>query len=73
MRRQATKIASIFGQIEGIVALEMAAEKKITLIPQNRIPPTVLYNEAHVKAVCAVIFSPSAEREFDKRVALLKS
>ena len=72
MRRK-THIASIFGQIEGVVARAMAAEGKVTLISPEHIPPTALYNDAGLRASCALVFTPESEREFDARVARLRS
>ena len=72
MKRKTT-ISSIFGQIEGVVALAMAAEKKINLIPADQIPPTVLYNDAGTKAICAVVMTSENEREFNERVKNLRA
>jgi hypothetical protein len=73
MRRNKTKIVSIFGQIEGVVAHAMATEGKVHLISPNLIPPTALWDDAGQRASCALVFTPDAEREFDRRVAALRA
>jgi hypothetical protein len=70
MKRQ-TKICSIFGQIEGVVANAMAAEGRVKLISPDMIPPTARYNDKGERAHCALVFTPATEREFDRRVAEL--
>ena len=72
MRRK-TDIVSIFGQIEGVVAHAMAAEGKVTLISPEYIPPTVLFNEQGLRANCALVLTPDAESEFDRRVKALRA
>lgn len=72
MKRK-TRICSIFGQIEGVVAHAMAAEGKVWLISPKHIPPTALFDKHGNRACCALVFSPKAEREFDRRVSRLRA
>ncbi len=72
MKREKSHIASIFGQIEGVVAHAMAAEGKVKLISPEFIPPTALYNVAGDRAFCALVFTPTSEREFERRVRDLR-
>jgi len=65
-------IFSVFGQIEGVVADMMAAEG-VKKIEADMIPATFLFNDAGVKAHCALILTPAQEREFDRRVAELRA
>lgn len=68
-----TKICSIFGQIEGIVAHAMASEGKCKLISAEYIPPDELFNDEGERAFCALVFTPATEREFNRRVAVLRA
>jgi hypothetical protein len=68
-----TEIKTIYGQIEGVVAHEMATERKVNLIPLQHVPESHLINEHGLPAVCAVVFNPASEREFNKRVADLRA
>lgn len=72
MKRK-TEIKPIFGQINGVVAHQMALEGKVTMIPAHQIPPTVLFNDEGERASCALVFTPAAEREFDQRCAALRA
>lgn len=76
---QRVNMASIFGQIEEVVARKMAQEDKLRIIPVEQFPPIfagdgqdIRFNEAGVPAKFAVIWSRSAEAEFDRRVAALR-
>lgn len=73
MTKRKTEIWSIFGQIEGIVAGAMAAEKKVTLIPRGQIPASALYNDMRVKAQFAIVIPATYIAEFNRRVASLRS
>jgi hypothetical protein len=73
MKKRSSTISSIFGQIEGVVANAMAAEGKVHLISPDMIPATALYNDQGDRAHCALVFTPEAEREFDRRVAALRA
>lgn len=72
MRRK-SEIKSIFGQINGVVAHAMAAEGKVTLFSPDMIPASALYDEHGERASCALVFTPEAEREFDRRVRALRA
>lgn len=72
-RRAATRIVSIFGQIEGVVADAMAAEKLVTRINVEDIPPTARWDKAGTLAHCALVFTPETERAFDERVRKLRA
>ena len=72
MRRK-TNICSIFGQIESVVADLMTQEGKVTKIEPYMIPATARYNDRGEIAHCALVFSPEAEQEFDRRVAELRA
>lgn len=67
-----TNICSIFGQIESIVADAMVKEGLCTKIEQEMIPLSVLWNDRGEKAYCALVFTPEAERIFDRRVRELR-
>lgn len=71
-RNRATNICSIFGQIEGVVADAMVKEGTVSRIAPEMIPPTVRFNDKGECAHCALVFTPEAEREFDRRVAILR-
>lgn len=68
-----TEIKTIYGQIEGVVAHAMATEGKVNLIGVQYLPPGHHINDAGEPAVCALVFTPEAEREFDERVKLLRA
>ena len=73
MKRGGTKIISVFGQIEGVVADAMAEEGLVTRIEQRLIPPTVLFNDSGTMAHCALVLTEAQERMFDQRVAALRA
>lgn len=68
-----TQIVSIFGQIEGVVADAMAAEGICHRIAREDIPPTARYDEHGRIAHCALVLTPDAERQFDRRVRELRA
>lgn len=72
-KRVKTKIASIFGQIESVVADMMVTEGKCHKIPTDLIPATVRWDDSGRLAHCALVFTPKTEREFDERVAALRA
>lgn len=73
MNKSRTKICSIFGQIEGVVANAMVAEGLVRRIEPDDIPVGVRYNEKGERAVCALVFSAETERAFDQRVRNLRA
>lgn len=73
MRREKTTICSIFGQIEGVVADAMVAEGKVRRIEPDMIPATVRWDDNGRPAHCALVFTPTIEREFDERVRQLRA
>jgi hypothetical protein len=73
MNRRKTNICSIFGQIESVIADAMVEEDKVTRIDPEMIPPTQLFDDQGRRAHCALVFTPEAEREFDRRVAALRA
>lgn len=73
MTHKKTIISSIFGQIEKVIGDAMIAEKKVKMIPVEDIPISVRYNDKDRIAYYALIFSPEAEREFNKRVSDLRA
>jgi hypothetical protein len=68
-----TKIFSVFGQIESVVADAMATEGRAVRIQQSLIPPSVRWNDQGREAYCALVLTAEAEREFDKRVRDLRA
>jgi hypothetical protein len=69
-----TRICSVFGQIEGVVADAMVEEGKARYIPPEQIPISARYNDAGERAICALVFpSPGVEAEFDFRVEELRA
>lgn len=70
-KMQKTEICSIFGQIEGVVAHEMAIEGKVHLIPSEMIPPTALFDDQGRRASCALVLNRASMAEFNRRVANL--
>jgi hypothetical protein len=72
MRKQ-TNIISVFGQIEGVIADALVAERKATRIDFENIPISARYDEHGRAAHCALVLSTEAEREFDRRVRELKA
>lgn len=68
-----TKICSIFGQIEGVVADAMVAEGIVRKIEWEDIPASVRYDGAGRQAHCALIFTDASERQFNKRVRDLRA
>jgi hypothetical protein len=73
MSKRKTEIKTIYGQINGVVAHAMATEGKVHMIGVQHIPADYHFNEHGEPAVCALVFTPEAEREFDKRVADLRA
>jgi hypothetical protein len=71
--RRGTEIKTIYGQIEGVVANAMAVEGKVTLIGVQHLPPGHHFRDDGTPAVCALVFTPEAEREFDERVRKLRA
>jgi alkylation response protein AidB-like acyl-CoA dehydrogenase len=71
MKRR-TEIYSIFGQIDAVVAEEMAAEGKVRRIEQNMIPPTALFDDQGRKAVFAIVMPDEYAGEFMDRVEKLR-
>lgn len=73
MRAQ-TKIFSIFGQIEKVVADAMIEESggRIKRIEPDMIPPTALYNEQDQRAYYAIVLSNEEALTFDLRVRQLR-
>lgn len=71
-KRRKTIIASIFGQIESVVADAMVAEGKVTKIDAGLLAPTVLFDDLGRRAYCALVFSPETSQEFDRRVRELR-
>lgn len=67
-KRRKTNICSIFGLIPGVIADAMVAEGKARRIEPDDIPAMVRFDENGTRAHCALVFSPEAEREFDRRV-----
>lgn len=67
-----TKICSIFGQIEGVVADGMAKEGLVLRIERDMIPPTARWDEQGRLAHCALVFTRDTEKLFDQRVADLR-
>lgn len=74
MKRHKTRIYSIFGQIEGVVADEMVAAKgsKIKRVDFDSIPSGYRY-QGGLKAVCALVMTKKEAREFERRVATLRA
>lgn len=73
-KRNSTKIASIFGQIEGVVADAMAAEGKCHRIAPEMIPETARFaDDGMTMAHCALVFTHKTEAEFNQRVASLRA
>jgi hypothetical protein len=68
-----TKICSIYGQIEGVVADAMAEQGLVHRIKPEDIPPTARYDEEGRMAHCAIVLTPEMEREFDERVRRLRA
>jgi hypothetical protein len=68
-----SQIFSIFGQIEGVVADQMAAEGIVTKIELDMIPRTAKWDEHGRLAHCALIMTPEIERVFDQRVRDLRA
>lgn len=72
-RRPKTPIASIFGQIECVVAQAMVDEGKFTKIEVADIPPAEQHNEKGVLAYFAVVMPAEHQQEFDARVRSLRA
>jgi hypothetical protein len=67
-----TKIYSIFGQIEQVVAEAMINEGKGRRIPQHEIPESALFSEDGVrKALFAIQLPVQRVREFEDRIRTL--
>ena len=67
--RNPTKIFSLYGQIEEVVARAMVEEGKLPrIINAADIPPTALVNEDGRIARCAVIVPRCHEAEFENRI-----
>jgi hypothetical protein len=73
MAHNRTKICSIFGQIESVVADAMAEEGMVHKIERDMIPPSVKWDETGRLAHCALVFDETSEREFDRRVRELRA
>lgn len=73
MRKQ-TKIFSIFGQIEKVVADAMIEESggRLKRIEPDMIPATALYNEQDQRAHYAIVLSNEEALTFDRRVRQLR-
>lgn len=67
-----TSICSIFGQIESVVADAMVKEGLCNKIDRDMIPESVRWNDRGEIAYCALVFTPEAERIFDRRVRELR-
>jgi hypothetical protein len=72
MKRK-TKIYSIFGQLDAVVAEAMASEGKIRRIEQDMIPPTALYDKQGRKAFFAIVMPDEYAGEFMNRLWALKA
>jgi hypothetical protein len=72
MKRSLTRICSIFGQIEGVVADAMYQEGVCHRIRTEDIPHSARYDEHGRLAHCALVFDDTSEREFDRRVRELR-
>lgn len=68
-----TRIFSIFGQIEGVVAQAMAKEGKGRIIPQREIPDTARFNEHGQMALFAYLCPGPHMDEFEDRIFDLRS
>ena len=68
-----TKIYSVFGQIDGVVAEMMVSEGKATKIEQDMIPVTALFDEQDRKAMFAIILPHTYLAEYEHRVRDLRA
>jgi hypothetical protein len=68
-----TRIFSIFGQIELVVAQQMAKEGKGKIIPQIEIPMSARYNEEGQLAYCAYLCPGPHMDEFENRIFDLRA
>lgn len=69
---KSSHIFSIFGQIESVVADAMIAEKKLTRISAQDIPPTAAFDDAGRRAVFAVVVPAKVAAEFERRITALR-
>lgn len=72
-RQKATNIVSIFGQIEGVVADNMAEEGLCHKIERDMIPATARWDASGRLAHCALVLTPELEAVFDRRVRELRA
>ena len=68
-----TKIYSIFGQVEAVVAENMIAEFGACKIEPQDIPETAAVNEAGDRAKFAVVVPAHRVEEFERRIADLRA
>jgi hypothetical protein len=71
--RQKTEIFTIYGQIEGVIALEMVGEMKFNKIERDHIPPGQAFNEHGHPALFAVVAPLRHLAEFERRVKALRA
>lgn len=72
MNRTRTRICSIFGQIETVVADTMVQEGLCHRIERNKIPLSARWDRYGRLASCALVFTSETERLFNSRVAALR-
>ncbi len=73
MKRNATEIFSIFGQIEEVAAQVMIDKGQATKIDAKDIPPTAAFNDQGQSAKFAVVVPGDNVRAFNELIANLRA
>lgn len=68
-----SRIFSIFGEIESVVAQQMIDQGRATYIAPDRIPDSERFNDFGTPARFAVVIPGNLVREFNTRIATLRA